>query len=154
MNATLDRDIDWKYEANEGAKGGRKGHRHEAVELSGLDHLPKPELLFVDGALAGFETRSRRFCILLLPWRVRHSPSLSLSPVSVFWCIRPMETDIKRLKTTAIFFVVVCCDFYIGSDRLVLGQPVWLRFTFKMGLILQIPTKLSYFITFTILFKK
>ena len=70
-----------------GAKGGKKDYRHEAVELSGLDHLPKPELLFVDGALAGFARRSRRFCIFHLPWlrRVRHSPTLSLSLSSLFF---------------------------------------------------------------------
>ena len=31
-----------------------RSYRHEAVELAGLNHLAEPELLFINGGLAGF----------------------------------------------------------------------------------------------------
>lgn len=48
---------------------GERDYRDEAVELGGLDHLAEPELLLVDGALAGLARRSRRL-------RVLHPPGL------------------------------------------------------------------------------
>lgn len=49
-------------------------YRHEAVELSGLNHLAEAEILLLNGTSAGLAGGSRRLGIFYLPWLlgVRH----------------------------------------------------------------------------------
>lgn len=78
--------INKKWEKME--RGISKLYRHEAVEVSRLDHLAQPECFLFNGAFAGLARRSSRLGVLRFPGllRVRHSSySLSLTRESHFW---------------------------------------------------------------------
>lgn len=62
-------------------------YRHEAIELGGLDHFPKPEGFLLDVTLATSARWSPWLRILHLPWlwRVRHCLPSSLSLSLPMW---------------------------------------------------------------------
>lgn len=78
-------------------------YRHEAVELGGLNHLAKAEVLLLNGTFAGLAGGSRRLGIFHLPWLlgIRHF-HLNSKTFPALWFIKMRRSTVAHNSETYI----------------------------------------------------